>query len=550
MRHQLFEEVLKHQHFTRQEAETHIDLIVRQHAESLLACGVSSCEATRELAQFIPTLMRFTEQYTDLKSCRSGGAMLRNMFDQPSIQFLAKSVEGVEEPCISPELGLKGNIDMIVDAETIHQGRAGRSLFGVELKTGHSQKTHESHMAQLLLYLLMMQMRYGTKQNTVPNGLLLYMNKENLRAVHATPALSHLKTLIGVRNTVASAQARVSRPRGLTVVQEAGGRSNLRLLDASTPTVLPEVLQSGFTCEKCYSNRECMTYMRANSFSVDASTARESHSDLIKRYTGHLLPEDLEYFSRWDRLIDLEADASRSLITETWLERSEKREEKSGNCISRLQFDALKSTKRPCKDGSSAILSFKKSKCTSMHSQHSFQNLSFQPGAHAVISVDRTTTCDNPRSSKDRMHIVRGFIHRIASDELEVRSSVDDHTRMIRFVGSDDSLFFRLDSDDVACGTGTLRRNLINFLSFETQQTTQGKQSLLAPARLKNLRDIVIRRSAPRLRHSLQSIFSPEKSGSELPALVPGCDLMDLAAEYAELNPDQQAAAKMVSRMF
>lgn len=547
MRHQLFEEVLKHQHFTRKEAEMHIDLIIRQHAESLLACRASSCEATRELAQFIPTLIRFAEQYTDLKNRRSGGAMLRNQFDQPSIQFLARSVEAIEDPSISPELGLKGNIDMIVHAETIDQGRIERGLFGVELKTGHSQKTHESHMAQLLMYLLMMQTRYGTQNNSAPSGLLLYMNKEALRAVHATPALPHLKTLIGVRNAVASAQVRVSHPRGLVIVREPEGNSHLKLTNTCIPAALPEVLQSTFSCERCYSNRECMTYARARLISEESSVAREGHSELMNRFTGHLLPEDLEYFARWDRLIDLEADASRSLITETWLVPSEKREEKTGKCISRLQFDIAKSTSCTSKGGSSATLSFRRSRCSTLHSQLNFRNLSLEPGAHVVISVDRTTTCTSPRTSKARMHIVRGFVDRISTDEVEIRSSVDDLYRMIKFVGSDDSMMFRIDNDDVSCGIGTLRRNLISFLTGDTQQVDQGNQPSLMQARLKNLRDIVIRRQAPRLRHSLTSIFSPEKCGSELPPLIPGCDLMDLAVEYAELNPDQQAAAKMVS---
>ena len=95
--------------------------------------------------------------------------MIEDAAARPSVRFLAQKVESIEEPAISPELGLKGDIDMVVSAVTTtlqtHQPNAP-SPFGVELKTGHQQKTQNARMAQLSLYILMM------KRGTVGNGRL------------------------------------------------------------------------------------------------------------------------------------------------------------------------------------------------------------------------------------------------------------------------------------------------------------------------------------------------------------------------------------------
>jgi hypothetical protein len=134
-------------------------------------------------------------------------------------------VESIEEPAISPELGLKGNIDMIVNAVTANQGMSPKmSLFGVELKTGHNQATQGAHMAQLVLYILMLKTRYGSKISEAgqvgQSGMLLYLNNEGVRAVNILPVISELKTLLAQRNQVAIEQTWASRPRGVNLSYE------------------------------------------------------------------------------------------------------------------------------------------------------------------------------------------------------------------------------------------------------------------------------------------------------------------------------------------
>jgi hypothetical protein len=192
--------------------------ICRQNAEGLLACHVSTGEAERELRQFVPQLVRFVANVS------SGDTVLQNSAAQPSLRFRAESVESVEEPIVSPELGLKGNIDMLVRAVTSSSagGPQTKALVGVELKTGHLQTTQTAHMAQLALYILLLQARNG-KLKSHPGGMLLYMNNEAICSVHVSPVLGEIKTLIGQRNLVASEQMRVSKPRGVVVHYDENG---------------------------------------------------------------------------------------------------------------------------------------------------------------------------------------------------------------------------------------------------------------------------------------------------------------------------------------
>ena len=226
MRHELFEETLTTQDFSPAAAQAHINVIVRRHAEELLACKVSSREASNELNQFFPQLQRFVSDYTDLSPSKpTGGSILENHLpSQTTVKFLAQQVQAIEEPVISPQLGLKGNIDMIVRA-SLNDG-ASITTLGVELKTGHMQKTQNAHMAQLCLYILLLQTQLG-KQRRVANGaaesgVLLYMNQKDTRAVHVAPILAELKSLIGQRNMLAIQQVRSSKPRGIDLKYQDG----------------------------------------------------------------------------------------------------------------------------------------------------------------------------------------------------------------------------------------------------------------------------------------------------------------------------------------
>jgi DNA replication ATP-dependent helicase Dna2 len=236
MRHQLFEQVMTEKDFNLATLRANIKTIVRLNAEGILACGVSSDEAERELSKVIGQLVNFANTYTTFgprstTTRTTPQVVLENSAGSHSrTTFLVESINVVEESVISPELGLKGNIDLIVNAKTGQHGipnMVSSSLIGVELKTGHNQKTQNAHSAQLALYVLMMKCSFGStkvKNSEVigasESGVLLYLNNDAIRAVQIAPMLSEIKSLIGQRNVVAIELLRVMKPRTQTFRSE------------------------------------------------------------------------------------------------------------------------------------------------------------------------------------------------------------------------------------------------------------------------------------------------------------------------------------------
>jgi DNA replication factor Dna2 len=233
---------MKEQDFAVEPTIAHIRKIVKQNAEGLLSCNALSREAEQEILKFLPQLQRFANEYTEFGQVRGPrnlgqSALLESHGTVLPTQFIAKSAEAIEEPVISPELGLKGNVDMLVNAVTVKLDpqlgqQTATSIMGVELKTGHNQRPQNVHIAQLALYVVMLQTRYGTarsnsnESSAAEDGLLLYMNNEAVRAVHIAPMLSEIKSLIGMRNVVAIESLRAARPRGIRLSYEEDGESS------------------------------------------------------------------------------------------------------------------------------------------------------------------------------------------------------------------------------------------------------------------------------------------------------------------------------------
>jgi len=228
MRHALFEELMKVRDFSLAGAQKVFDGIVRQNAETLVACGITAREAELEVLKMVPQIERFANDYTAFGTIPAPQWAAPNLepasgHSAPIVRFLAKDVEAVEETVVSPELGLKGNIDLVVVAQTTNAiSSATRvSLMSVELKTGHNQNTHHVHTAQLALYTLLLSARCGTGGSESAaagnEGVLLYLNGESLKAAHVAPTMFEVKALIGNRNLVAIEARRSQQPRGVVL---------------------------------------------------------------------------------------------------------------------------------------------------------------------------------------------------------------------------------------------------------------------------------------------------------------------------------------------
>ena len=287
---------------------------------------------------------------------------------------------------------------------------------------------------------------------------------------------------------------------------------------------------------------------------------QKSHSELLKLFTGHMTDEDFLYFSKWNRLIDLESDSSRFQIAETWLLDSQIQEVKTSKTISRLLFDnGLSSVDTTFEDERPSLIVFKRGCDSSL--QTPLCNLSFEVGCHIVVSVDSATYSSEEKNSsmmpkrtkRGRMHLVCGVVESLTENLISIKASKDELSRIQKLSQSNvvspstDQIYFRVDRDEKATGMGTLRQNLINLLTGDLQIESDAQHISSARRERYNwLRDMVVRLRPPLFELCMErNMFKAPNTDDSIP---PGCDLLDLAVEFAELNPDQRAAVTKVRR--
>jgi hypothetical protein len=293
------------------------------------------------------------------------------------------------------------------------------------------------------------------------------------------------------------------------------------------------------------------------------SAVRQSHNELLSKFTGQLKDDDLAYFRDWDRLVDLEADAGKSSVATPWLVDSCDREKEKGESVSALVYDRGEPS-----DGSRLLIAFRRSAQSQLKAP--LNSLSLSKGCRVIVSTDGTSLDSSQSEStapnsklhrtrskfKHQMHVIRGTLERVDADGLFVSAGRDDLDRVRGLVArhrnlsenSSDSgssqLLFRMDKDNSSVGIGTLRQNLINLFTadYARKEGEELSKTDLAKRRLLPwLRDVVVRLQPP----SFDA--KPQESFFNCPSsCIPGCDMRQLSSEFSHLNSDQQNAVSKV----
>jgi hypothetical protein len=339
-----------------------------------------------------------------------------------------------------------------------------------------------------------------------------------------------------------------------------------------------------------------MTYAAAEIKAVSSTSFQgvdKSHGKLLHRFTSHLSQEDLQYFQDWDRLIDLEADASTFMTTTAWLQCSQDQEKASGKCLSSMVLDEVStmmanaSDPDTANDHRSALIVLERSNDSALTTPLS--RLNVESGSHVIISSDATTlhlsssTSGTPLGNtghgvhhfRHRMSIVRGVVDSVDQKRVTIRASRDELKQLSRlnqqYVEShpsssnrssssqaDGLLHLRVDKDDVSTGIGTLRQNLIQLLTSDVQpkETNDAKAPVIQPTtdlvsarchRLSWLRDAIIRLRSPSFDESLRaSMFDSSRSNRSGHRPAAESELFSLVAAFSELNGDQRNAVEKV----
>ena len=483
---------------------------------------------------------------------------------------------------------------------------------GVELKTGHRQNPQNEHMAQLALYTLMLRMRRGSailgnsgdvqssqlsecaqrhfalQNGAATGGMLLYLNHESYLALHVSPILSEVKSLIGQRNVLAVDTRKATKPRGVAISygdEKDGGSgkaSNITVLPAP-PAQLPE-MASPQSCTRCYSSRECMMY--AASDTANAPAIQRTHGKLMNHYTGHLGQVEMEYFLDWDRMVDLESRAGRHDIAKAWLKSSQERERMTGKTFSDLVFatsvqfgQESTPSAEACPsntDGDKMILRFDRAPGSSMTTP--LNSLKIENKSHVVLSTDGVSLrpCERHGGAKvfrHQMNVFRGIVEKVSDTNISILASRNDllqvqdlislwqESSSSRINGDGSALRFRLDKDDIATGTGTLRQNLIKLFTadvptFKQKRKQDGGNNGNGPNDKGDV-DSRLQRRMPWLRRAVIQMDSPQFDNTTNNSMfdptcfkgaptVKGCQFDQLSAQYSSLNVDQKHAVDKV----
>jgi hypothetical protein len=419
----------------------------------------------------------------------------------------------------------------------------------------------------------MMQARHG--QDIAANsGALLYLNNGDLRALHILFDLRNAKDLLSVRNQVAIGHVLAGSSRDdiepvrvdlaridgwKRCVSPLCSRSNDRSCIAfclllisnhrpeppEAPIVLPDVIDDDYACKKCYSNRECSTYDATVKLSNN-----EPSSKLGAAFTGHLGKEELEYFLKWDKLIDFEVEAEGSSIARSWLTGPD--EPDTSSAVLSLSFESEQSM--PVLDldercGRQDVAYFSRTGAGPASSRED----SLSIGTRVVVSMDTTTLKLASNKTwktvqRPQMHIARGDVYESSVHRVGLRVSHDDLMRLhkLTFRALPTKLRFRIDRDSFATGTGTLKQNLINLLTGD-KKTNSEPGTTVEGTRLPRLRELLLKLHPPKYDDDWKGDLMFQRSvTSPVANQNPSCDLACLKEEFQTLNMDQQSAVRKV----
>jgi hypothetical protein len=605
--------------FSLASAETFAKDIIRRNAEKLLAGSVTDGEAFKEILQTMPQLQSFSStmlpntnisrpsssnkatmshqsrlpynnsQYNGQSHAIKGATYGRDA----SIRF--EQVHMLEESTVSPELGLKGSIDVTMMASIDQKSPA---IVGIEFKTGHKQTAQPSHVAQLNMYTLMLRGKYGTASSSTAlhnthahatargasySGVLLYLNDKGQTLYNVSPSLGEIKSLIGQRNLLAAYTTAALQPRGVATSQmKVKVASSVDLPQVRTN--LPDMIQNPHSCSYCFSNHHCMLFASADiemnrtspthdKFGITCNAVEQSHNHLLQHFVGHLGPQEVAYFREWDRMIDLEFDNySKAYLLKAWRQSSQDLQDKTRSTISDMIWDAnYAPPSEP--DSGRVLLKFSKREAGAS----SLLSLNFEQGDMVVVSADADSHSKRDRrlsqvqtqtnhSTFHTRDIVRGFVHMVTDLQLYILVSGSDVAQIQKahescrlergmVTGDKHCLALRIDKDEYGSGASILRQNLANLFlggipkyskdkrKIQSQET-EDVASIRLRQRLISLRQNLFDTTAePRFDDGMKShLFSYTGITPD----IPGCDLMDLCAEFYDLNLDQQQAVEKV----
>lgn len=286
--HSLFQSCLKH----KKTDDEYIQSFINQKLDDN-ELNIYSVESSRdEIKKIILTNATYIKSWINLYVGPSS--------ERSTSEFKVSKILDIEENIISPAFGLRGFIDVVIEATL----STGRFVVPLEIKSG---KEYLSNKAQVAMYTLLIRDRYQVK-SILTDLVYTKMKTNHLDEVK----LTDLKHLIQLRNSLSQYMVY--------------GQTSFPPLKQKT------------SCERCFSLEPCMVINKL----VEEGTKEGSgiDIDLYSTLTDHLdKPIYVNFFQHWNTLITKEEGFLKYNKCDLWKYTSIQRESNGGLCIGGLKLE-------------------------------------------------------------------------------------------------------------------------------------------------------------------------------------------------------------------
>ncbi|KAN0065294.1 DNA replication endonuclease-helicase Dna2 [Thecaphora frezii] len=398
--------------FSRPFVIAQISAQVQVHLDSLFAIGLDTDQACAKLEAAAAPFGRFAAVYlanpSDDGGAKGGNgdaagfhdeAVVTDARSEVPVKAMVTRILDVEEEVWSPMYGLKGKVDVSIEAvlleaegggaggqaqqpprrsatdphlatsspfrtrssaSTSHAGpryppapsRLSVSVMPLELKTGRSTAVGIEHRAQTTLYTLMLSDQYGCN---VRDGLLYYSKSGQLHRIRKSR--NEVRALVMGRNELARYLLRSDD-------QAADGNNDgdrgTSSEEAALARRLPPTIDNAHKCRRCYAVDGCMLFRRAIENVVDPAVVPEQAeggsgsgnedatakiptsmpspiAELYAQKTAHLTQRHADFFQKWNELLSMEEQDAVRFRRELWTMKAEEREQ-VGRCLANMRL--------------------------------------------------------------------------------------------------------------------------------------------------------------------------------------------------------------------
>lgn len=465
--------------FTRTFITAEIERQLCLQRSTLLLVQAATEKAREDLWAAVPNLVAFGRTYLATRdACQDAEPW--GPVEDPRTEAVVHAkivrVLSAESDVVSPMYGLKGRMDLVVEAVLRTNTGKTRALLPIEVKSGRVSTSME-HMAQTSLYTLLLADQYGMP---VDAGLLLYAQAGTLRRIPR--AGKEVRNLILARNEMVSyrqnmaALPPVDAPAILPTDKASGGAPSATPVPASPASVdsfaefdddeatlaaldtlearfsfLPPTIDSAYKCERCYARDACLLYRCA----VEQVTDTDSPiAPLYRAATQHLTRTDTDFFAQWDALLSHEERTLQQYQHEMWTISPSERAQR-GRCVPSAQLEE-------------------------MDEEH---GVFLVPSGAARLGTDDMVAL--AVQSPQPLFLTRGRIVRVFSDRVYVRTEASlpqalALARAWHTWSASQPLTFRLDVDELMTMMGVPRYNLAClFYADATQRMQQVRERVV-----------------------------------------------------------------------